>query len=63
MTDAVWEEVVLEHPTGTMEAVITKSWDSSGAPTILAGGTLRTARKLMRGEVYIPARIWPGPRR
>jgi 2-methylaconitate cis-trans-isomerase PrpF len=63
VTDAAREEVVIEHPTGTMEAVITTGHDPSGAPTILAGGTLRTARKLMRGEVYIPARIWPGPRR
>lgn len=63
VTDAVREEVVLEHPTGTMEAVITTGRDVAGAPTILAGGTLRTARKLMRGEVYVPARVWPGHRR
>jgi 2-methylaconitate cis-trans-isomerase PrpF len=60
VTDAAREEVVLEHPTGRMEAVITTGRDASGRPTILAGGTLRTARKLMRGEVYVPRRVWAG---
>jgi 2-methylaconitate cis-trans-isomerase PrpF len=60
VTDAMREEVVIEHPTGTMEAVISMARDPSGALTIAAGGTLRTARKLMRGEVYVPARVWPG---
>jgi 2-methylaconitate cis-trans-isomerase PrpF len=60
VTDAVREEVVIEHPTGTMEAVITTARDASGAPTIAAGGTLRTARRLMTGELYVPARVWGG---
>src|SRR5512146_433367 len=60
VNDAVREAVVLEHPTGTMEAVITTGRDASGAPTILAGGTLRTARRIMRGEVYVPRRAWEG---
>jgi 4-oxalomesaconate tautomerase len=60
VTDAVREEVVIEHPTGTMEAVITTARDAAGGPTIAAGGTLRTARRLMRGEVYVPARVWSG---
>lgn len=54
------EEVVIEHPTGRMEAVITTGRDGSGAATILAGGTLRTARRIMKGEVFVPARIWAG---
>jgi 2-methylaconitate cis-trans-isomerase PrpF len=60
VTDATREAVVLEHPTGRMEAVITTARDASGAPTIAAGGTLRTTRRLMRGEVYIPRRVWSG---
>jgi hypothetical protein len=60
VTDAMREEVVIEHPTGTMEAVITTGRDGAGVPTILAGGTLRTARRLMAGEIYVPARIWAG---
>jgi len=58
VTDAAREAVVIEHPTGTMEAVITTGRDAEGAPTILAGGTLRTARRIMRGEVYVPRRAW-----
>jgi 2-methylaconitate cis-trans-isomerase PrpF len=60
VTDAAREAVVLEHPTGAMEAVITTGTDAEGRPTILAGGTLRTARLLMKGEIYIPARVWQG---
>lgn len=61
VTDATREAVVIEHPSGSMEAVITTGHDAAGAPTILAGGTLRTARRLMTGDLYIPARIWAGP--
>ena len=48
------EMVVIEHPTGSMEAVITTGTDADGAMTIVGGGTLRTARLLMAGDVYIP---------
>jgi 4-oxalomesaconate tautomerase len=61
VSDAVREAVVLEHPTGRMEAVITTARDAAGAPTIAAGGTLRTTRRLMRGEVFIPRGVWAGP--
>ncbi len=54
------EMVTLEHPTGVMEAVITTGQAADGSATILGGGTLRTARRIMKGEVYIPARVWPG---
>lgn len=60
VTDAAREAVVLEHPTGSMEAVITTARDAAGAPTIAAGGTLRTARLLMKGEIFVPSRIWAG---
>jgi 2-methylaconitate cis-trans-isomerase PrpF len=60
VTDAAREAVVIEHPTGSMEAVITTGTDADGKPTILAGGTLRTARRLMTGELYIPSRVWKG---
>jgi 4-oxalomesaconate tautomerase len=60
VTDAAREAVVLEHPTGSMEAVITTAQDEAGAPTIAAGGTLRTARLLMKGEIFVPSRIWAG---
>ena len=60
VTEAAREAVVLEHPTGSMEAVITTAQDEAGAPTIAAGGTLRTARLLMKGEIFVPSRIWAG---
>jgi len=50
----VREVVVIEHPTGTMDAVITTGTDAAGMMTIAGGGTLRTARLLMAGEVYLP---------
>jgi 2-methylaconitate cis-trans-isomerase PrpF len=60
VTGAEREEVVIEHPTGSMEAVITMGRAADGSPTIAAGGTLRTARRIMSGEVYIPSRVWAG---
>jgi 2-methylaconitate cis-trans-isomerase PrpF len=60
VTDAEREAVVLEHPTGSMEAVISMGRAADGSPTIAAGGTLRTARRIMRGEVYVPRRVWAG---
>jgi 2-methylaconitate cis-trans-isomerase PrpF len=60
VTAAEREEVVIEHPTGSMEAVISMARAADGSPTIAAGGTLRTARRIMRGEVYVPSRVWAG---
>ena len=54
------ETVVLEHPSGQMEAVISTRRAGNESVEVLGGGTLRTARKLMAGEVYIPARVWGG---
>jgi 2-methylaconitate cis-trans-isomerase PrpF len=54
------ETVALEHPSGLMEAVITTGQAADGSPTILGGGTLRTARRIMKGEVYVPAAVWAG---
>ena len=58
ITGADRETVVLEHPTGSMEAVITSTRAADGSREIISGGTLRTARRLMAGEVYVPARAW-----
>ena len=54
VTDAVRETVVIEHPSGVMEAVITTARAADGSMTIEGGGTLRTARRIMVGEVFIP---------
>jgi 2-methylaconitate cis-trans-isomerase PrpF len=54
------QTIPIEHPAGRMEAVISTRRAADGTVEVLGGGTLRTARKLMSGEVFIPARIWPG---
>jgi 2-methylaconitate cis-trans-isomerase PrpF len=43
-----------------MEAVISTRRAGNDAVEVLGGGTLRTARKIMAGEVFIPARVWAG---
>jgi 4-oxalomesaconate tautomerase len=48
--------VVLEHPTGTFEAVVELSGDGNGPPRVSRAGIVRTARKLMDGLVFAPAR-------
>jgi 2-methylaconitate cis-trans-isomerase PrpF len=58
ITGADRETIVLEHPTGSMEAVITTRRAADGSREVISGGTLRTARRLMAGEVYVPARAW-----
>ncbi|MGH6946055.1 MAG: 4-oxalomesaconate tautomerase [Kiloniellales bacterium] len=49
-------KVVIEHPTGVLEvAFVTRG---SGANLhVVAGGIVRTARKLMSGEIYVPASV------
>jgi hypothetical protein len=54
VTDAVRETVVIEHPSGVMEPIITTGVAADGSATILGGGTLRTARRIMVGEVFVP---------
>jgi 4-oxalomesaconate tautomerase len=46
--------VVLEHPTGTFEAVVELVDDGSGPPRVRHAGIVRTARKLMDGVVVAP---------
>lgn len=53
------EPYSVEHPTG--EFSVELEIDTSGAaPNVRKAGLLRTARLLSRGEVLIPAGIWPG---
>jgi len=49
----------IEHPTGffTVDMDVTIK---DGAVTVRRAALLRTARMLMRGEVYVPASIWSG---
>jgi len=48
----------IEHPSGEIELLVDAD-PGRGGITLRSVGTLRTARKLMRGEVYVPASVWP----
>jgi 2-methylaconitate cis-trans-isomerase PrpF len=58
LTDEKRQTINIEHPVGQLATVI----DFAGtrdAPEIQGIGFVRTARKLMQGEVYVPASAWP----
>ncbi len=51
--------MALEHPMGQLHVTV----DYRRAPDsfeMISAGLVRTARKLASGEVFVPARIWPG---
>ena len=48
----------IEHPVGTLATVIDYA-GSRDAPQIQRIGFIRTARKLMEGQVFVPASAWP----
>ncbi len=51
--------VVLEHPSGTIEVLVDFSADANGF-ALRSAGLVRTARKLADGHVYVPAAVWAG---
>ena len=57
--DASPANVVLEHPSGTIEVLVDFSAGATGF-TLNSAGLVRTARKLADGQVYVPAAIWAG---
>jgi 4-oxalomesaconate tautomerase len=52
-------QVMVEHPVGTMEVALTLG-EKDGQRTIGRAGVIRTARRLMSGQVAIPGHIWAG---
>jgi 4-oxalomesaconate tautomerase len=52
-------QVLVEHPVGTMEVALTLG-EKDGKRTIGRAGVIRTARRLMSGDVAIPGQVWPG---
>jgi 4-oxalomesaconate tautomerase len=50
----------VEHPTGFFTVNMDVSLDS-GKVQVRRAALLRTARKLMSGEVFIPGDVWSGP--
>jgi 4-oxalomesaconate tautomerase len=49
----------VEHPTGFFSVAMDVGVEA-GAVTVRRAALLRTARKLMRGEVHVPASVWAG---
>ncbi len=50
----------IEHPTGFFSVAMDLAVER-GAVTVRRAALLRTCRKLMSGEVYVPASLWGGP--
>ena len=53
------KELEVEHPTGFFTVAMDVSIEA-GAVKVRRSALLRTARRLMRGEVYVPASLWAG---
>ena len=49
----------VEHPTGFFTVAMDVTVEG-GQVKVHRSALLRTARKLMKGEVYIPASVWAG---
>jgi 2-methylaconitate cis-trans-isomerase PrpF len=60
-SDAPEQSIVIENPVGQLETMIEFDGPRE-APEIRRVGFMRTARRLMEGEVYIPATVWDGRR-
>jgi 4-oxalomesaconate tautomerase len=50
------KQVSVEHPTGELSVELELG---SEPDTVARAALLRTARLLMRGEVMVPAHVWP----
>lgn len=57
--DRLHEMVEIEHPSGSIAVRLNTHLAADGTLTVLSGGALRTARRLMAGNVYVPASVWP----
>lgn len=49
----------IEHPTGFFTIELDVAYEGETL-AVLRAALLRTARKLMRGEIFVPERIWSG---
>ncbi len=50
--------VSVEHPSGEFSVAL--GLDPKDSQRVTQAALLRTARLIMRGEVMVPARVWPG---
>lgn len=60
-SEATVNELEVEHPTGFFTVAMDVAMEG-GEVRVRRAALLRTARRLMRGEVYVPASIWDGHR-
>ena len=51
------QRIDVEHPTGFFTVEMDVAVEN-GAVNVRRSALLRTARKLLRGEVYVPGRVW-----
>ncbi|MFM1815796.1 MAG: hypothetical protein RLZ98_2491 [Pseudomonadota bacterium] len=58
ISDAPRQTIAIEHPVGTLDTLIEYTGPRA-SPDITGIGFTRTARRLMTGEVYVPASAWP----
>jgi 4-oxalomesaconate tautomerase len=49
----------IEHPTGVIDVAL-QTRGRGQELDVVRGGVRRTARKLMAGEVWVPAHLWEG---
>lgn len=47
----------IEHPSGLIDVAMDVNVEN-GELEVISGGSIRTARRLMAGEVYIPTSVW-----
>ncbi len=52
-------EVVIEHPSGVFAVQLATKGEGENRE-IVSGGVIRTTRKIMAGELYIPGSVWAG---
>lgn len=57
--DASQQTISIENPVGRLDTVIAFDGDRH-APDIKRVGFVRTARRIMAGQVYIPSSVWSG---
>jgi 4-oxalomesaconate tautomerase len=53
-------ELEIEHPSGFLTVELDVATDLDGRPEVRRAALLRTARLLMRGDVFVPATVWAG---
>ena len=53
------QTIVIEHPMGSIEVELSVKGNGPNLEFVY-GGTLRTARRLFAGDVFVPASVWDG---